>query len=86
MGLGILEEWEARNTRYEAAWVYANGGFSKDQAIALASSNLAELLGLHDGEGASERGDWVAYEGDFFGIDGRVRAISNPAGDVVDLF
>jgi len=87
VGLGIVEEWESRNTRLEAAWVYANGGFTKDEAIALASKDVAELLGLKDGvEGAAVEESWVAYEGDFFGMSGRVRAVSAAGRDTVDLF
>lgn len=86
VGLGIHEEWESRNTRLEAAWVYANGGFTKEEAIALASKNVAELLGMKDGVQGLEADSWVAYEGDFFGMSGRVRAVSAAGREIVDLF
>lgn len=90
VGLGITEEWMARNTRYDAAWVYANSPetFSKQSALDLVSSNLEELLGLNDGAGKlddEERG-WVAYEGDVFGFGGRVRAVRGDGAERVDLF
>ncbi|KAK4684354.1 hypothetical protein P7C73_g5825, partial [Tremellales sp. Uapishka_1] len=79
VGLGITEEWQARNTRYDAAWVYANSPevFSKQSALDLVSSNLEELLGLNEGKTA---GGWVAYEGDLFGFGGRVRAVKDETG------
>jgi len=86
VGLGIREDWEGRNLRLEAAWIYANGGFSKDEAIALASKNVAELLGMKDGVEGVAAEDWVAYEGDFFGMSGRVRAVSAAGAATVDLF
>ena len=83
--MGTVEAWEARNARLEAAWVYANGGFTKSEAIGLVSSTLAELLGLDERENVKANG-WVAYEGDFFNLDARVRAVSSPDGQSVDLF
>ncbi|WVQ81918.1 hypothetical protein IAT38_004045 [Cryptococcus sp. DSM 104549] len=90
VGLGITEEWQARNTRYDAAWVYANSPevFTKSSALSLVSDNLEELLGLNDdGKGlkAEEKG-WVAYEGEVFGFGGRVRAVRGVAKGEVDLF
>ena len=76
VGLGIMEEWEARNIRNDAAWTFASGGFSKAQAIDLVSSNLAELLGLDDRESVRNT-DWVAYQGDFFSLEGKVRAVGS---------
>ena len=90
VGLGITEEWEARNTRYDAAWAYANAPhtFSKQDALDLVSSNLEELLGLNDGKTSIAAGDkgWVAYEGDLFGFGGRVKAVRSEGSDMVDLF
>lgn len=90
VGLGIVEEWQARNTRYDAAWVYANSPeiFSKSSALALVSDNLEELLGLNDNTKALREDEkaWVAYEGDLFGFEGRVRGVRGYAKDEVDLF
>ena len=80
----------ARNTRYEAAWVYANSPnmFSKQSALDLVSSNLEELLGLNDGMDllAEEEKGWVAYEGDLFGFGGKVKAVRGTGAETVDLF
>ncbi|ODN78842.1 hypothetical protein L202_04386 [Cryptococcus amylolentus CBS 6039] len=89
VGLGIVEEWQARNTRYDAAWVYANSPdvFSKSSALALVSGNLEELLGLNDAYKAREEEKaWVAYEGDMFGFEGRVRGVRGFGKEEIDLF
>ena len=87
MALGIEEEWQARNTRNDAAWVYANNPevFSKQQAIDLVSSNLEELLGL-DKDVKGLDGGWVAWEGDWFTMNARVRGVKGLRSEVVDLF
>ena len=82
VGLGIHEEWMARNTRYDAAWAYAEAPdvFSKKDAIDLVSTNLEELLGLGD---LGEARGWVAYEGDMFGFGGVVRAVKSATNEGV---
>ena len=84
VGLGITEEWMARNVRLDAAWTYinSNGSMSKSQAMDLVSANLDKLLGLKSGE---QQG-WVAWEGDFFSLQGKVRAIRGEGSTGVDLF
>lgn len=89
VGLGINEEWMARNTRNDAAWVYANNPevFSKTQALDLVSSNLDILLGLKDAQAVkSEGASWVAWEGDWTSLSGRVRAVKAEGAEMVDLF
>ncbi|WVN90229.1 uncharacterized protein L203_105465 [Cryptococcus depauperatus CBS 7841] len=90
VGLGIVEEWQARNTRYDAAWVYSSSPhvFTKSSALALVSDNLEELLGLRDGLGPVKQWDrgWVAYEGDLFGLNSRVRGVRGWGQPQVDLF
>ena len=83
-----MEAWEARNTRYEAAWQYANSPdvFSKQSALDLVSSNLETLLGLDSASVKAVDKSWVAYEGDMFGFGGRVRAVRSQSADLVDLF
>ncbi|KAG8906655.1 hypothetical protein FRC01_007930, partial [Tulasnella sp. 417] len=66
VGVGILEGWEARNTRFEVAWaaLQAPGDISKEDALALASSNLEKIFGLPGS------GDFVAYKGgDMFDLE-----------------
>ncbi|KAK8854942.1 hypothetical protein IAR55_003681 [Kwoniella newhampshirensis] len=90
VGLGIKEEWQARNTRYDAAWVYANSPevFTKSSALDLVSKNLEELLGLNDDGKSVDDGKkaWVAYEGDLFGFEGRVKGVKGYGSEQVDLF
>ncbi|KAI9569587.1 composite domain of metallo-dependent hydrolase [Boletus coccyginus] len=63
VGIGIIEQWSARNTRFDAAWaaLESNGRISKSEALALASTNLEELLGVQPA--ASLSGDLVATLG-----------------------
>lgn len=86
VGLGIHEECDARLTRFEAAWAYtaAPHVFSKKQAVDLVSGNLERLLGL-DLKNKADTG-FVAYEGDFFSFQGRVRAARPPGADEMHLF
>lgn len=79
----------ARNTRNDAAWTYANNPdiFSKSDALALVSTNLDILLGLKERDeklGEISKG-WVAWEGDWTGFGGRVRAVKAEGAGVVDL-
>lgn len=48
VGIGILEPWSARSTRFDIAWaaLESDGKISKTQALALASTNLEKLLGV----------------------------------------
>ncbi|KAF8332695.1 composite domain of metallo-dependent hydrolase [Cantharellus anzutake] len=82
VGLGVVEEWEARNQRLDLGWAYfeANGTISKREAIALASSNLEKILGLE------RQGDLVAYEGgDFTEFSSKPIAIISPRREYVHL-
>lgn len=87
-----MEEWQARNTRSDAAWAYANNPevFSKQDAIDLVSTNLEELLGLKDGSvmagDDSQEASWVAWEGDWFSLEARVRGVRAQGSETVDLF
>jgi hypothetical protein len=81
----------ARNTRNDAAWTYANNPevFTKSDALALVSTNLDILLGLGEREGGGRRDSgrrgWVAWEGDWTGLGGRVRAIRSEGAGVVHV-
>jgi imidazolonepropionase-like amidohydrolase len=90
VGLGITEECDARLTRYNMAWAFASSPqiFSRQDAIDLVSTNLEELLGLNDGldtESAAKDIDWVAYDGDMFTLQSRVRAVRPRGADYVHL-
>jgi hypothetical protein len=64
--------------------------FSKQQAIDLVSFNLEELLGLKVDDGPSSLSgrekSWVAWEGDWFSINARVRGVKALGSETVDLF
>ncbi|KAI6021404.1 composite domain of metallo-dependent hydrolase [Pisolithus microcarpus] len=48
VGIGILEPWSARSTRFDIAWaaLESDSKISKTEALALASTNLEKLLGV----------------------------------------
>ncbi len=61
------------------------GTVNKSAALDLVSTNLEKLLGLKT---SSSKGSasWVAYEGDMFTMEGRVKAVRAEGKAVVDLF
>lgn len=91
VALGIREECDARLTRFESAMAYASAPtiFSRQDAIDLVSANLVDNLGLNDAYKATG-GDgvdlgFVAYEGDMFSFEGRVRAVRGPGQEAMHL-
>jgi hypothetical protein len=88
VGLGINEEWMARNTRYDAAWVHLSDPetVSRQAALDMASVNLVELLGLDSVDTERDTGkSWAAYEGDVFTMESRARAVRSHGG-LVDVY
>ncbi|KZO93081.1 composite domain of metallo-dependent hydrolase [Calocera viscosa TUFC12733] len=86
VAIGIVEEWEARNTRFDAIWAYrdAHGKISKRQALELVSYNVNKLLGLEE---SSLSGDLVAYKGgDFFSTGAKVVGMLSAERGVTELF
>ncbi|CED83667.1 Metal-dependent hydrolase, composite domain [Phaffia rhodozyma] len=74
VGLAIVESWQARNTRFEAAWaLLASSSLTTKSALELVTTNVEKLLGL-DTSSTDGEGDWFAVEGDFFGFEGKVVA------------
>jgi hypothetical protein len=61
--------------------VYANSPsvFTKQTALDLVSTNLDILLGLSDDKAK-------AWEGEVFGMQGRVRGVKSVGAEAVDLF
>ncbi|KAG6372339.1 carbohydrate esterase family 9 protein [Boletus reticuloceps] len=79
VGIGILEQWSARNTRFDAAWaaLESNGQISKSETLALASTNLEELLGVKPTVSLS--GDLVAtVGGSLLDLEAKVVGIISP--------
>ncbi|KAF5393062.1 hypothetical protein D9757_001113 [Collybiopsis confluens] len=85
VGVGIVEAWAARNTRLDIGWaaLESDGKISKAEAIALASSNLAKLLGLP----SDTTSTLVATTGGtILDFESKVVGIVSAQRGVVDLF
>ncbi|KAH8080279.1 carbohydrate esterase family 9 protein [Cristinia sonorae] len=86
VAVGVPGTWQARNTRFDIAWVAldARGSISHSEALALASVNVEALLGLTSNEAEA---DLVATQGgDLLGFEGKVVAVISPSRGIVDLF
>ncbi|KAJ2989664.1 hypothetical protein NUW54_g8708 [Trametes sanguinea] len=90
VGVGVTEAWEARNTRFDVAWVgsittaalESDGAIRKAEAIALASVNVESLLGVKT-DGLES--DLVATQGGDLLDFSKVVAVISPRRGVVDL-
>ncbi|KAI0666496.1 carbohydrate esterase family 9 protein [Trametes maxima] len=84
VGVGVIEAWQARNTRFDVAWVAleANGTLSKAEALTLTSTNVEQLLGVAtDGV----QSDLVATQGGDLLEFSKVVAIISPRRGIVDI-
>ncbi|KAJ6500083.1 hypothetical protein C8R47DRAFT_1110364 [Mycena vitilis] len=84
-GLASMSNWAVRNLRFDMGWVAleSGGSISKEAALAMASSNIEELLGVRSGTS----GDFaVTRGGDLFSLDSKVVAMVSSERGVVDLF
>ncbi|KAI0639278.1 carbohydrate esterase family 9 protein [Trametes polyzona] len=84
VGVGVLEAWQARNTRLDIAWAALESGnkVKKADAIALASVNVEKLLGIKTD---SLQADLVTTRGgDLLGFSEVVGVVS-PRRGVVDI-
>ncbi|KAI0748925.1 composite domain of metallo-dependent hydrolase [Fomes fomentarius] len=84
VGLGIVESWDARNARFDAAWaaLELNGEISKADALALVSANVEKLLGV---ETDGLQSDLVATVGGDLLDFSKVIGVISPRRGVVDL-
>ncbi|KAI0354145.1 composite domain of metallo-dependent hydrolase [Trametes cingulata] len=84
VGLGVPDADKAVNTRFDAAWaaLEANSTISKEQAIALVSTNVEKLLGIERED--SEADLVVTLGGDFLDYT-KVAGVISPRRGVVDL-
>ncbi|KAJ7086055.1 hypothetical protein B0H15DRAFT_939618 [Mycena belliarum] len=82
----MLTTWAVRNLRFDMAWVAleSGGSISKEDALAMASSNIERLLGVHSAGAAAEFA--VTRGGDLFSLDSKVVAMVSSERGVVDLF
>ncbi|KAJ7164026.1 carbohydrate esterase family 9 protein [Mycena crocata] len=86
VGLGVMEIWDARNTRFEVAWaaLATGGSMSRAEALALGSTNVATLLGAKPQTIFSQ--DLVATRGgDLLSFSSKVAAVLSPRRGLVDL-
>ncbi|KIJ18775.1 hypothetical protein PAXINDRAFT_71407 [Paxillus involutus ATCC 200175] len=85
VGIGIIEQWSARNTRLDVAWaaLESDGYISKSEALALASANLDKLLGVKPSTSLS--GDLVAtHGGSILDFDAKVVGVISPRRGTVE--
>ncbi|KAF8664372.1 hypothetical protein AX16_000743 [Volvariella volvacea WC 439] len=83
VGIGIEEQWSARNLRFDVAWaaLEAGGRISRAEALALASINLETLLGVE----TTEVDHVVTKGGSFLGFDGKVIGVVSGRRGTVEL-
>ncbi|KAF9462476.1 carbohydrate esterase family 9 protein [Collybia nuda] len=85
VGIGCEEIWQSRNLPFDVAWVAieAGGRISKEEAIAIGSTNVEKLLGA---EVEDESGDLVATQGgDLLETSSKVVAVISPVRQVVHI-
>ncbi|KAJ7485567.1 amidohydrolase-domain-containing protein [Mycena latifolia] len=85
-GEASMSAWAARNLRFDMAWVAleSGGSISKEAALAMASSNIEELLGVRSAGASAEFA--VTRGGDLFTLESKVVAMISSKRGVVDLF
>ncbi|KAJ7164022.1 carbohydrate esterase family 9 protein [Mycena crocata] len=86
VGVGVLEIWDARNTRFDIAWAsYAAGGkMSQKELMALGSTNIIKLLS--GGSRIQQQTDLVATSGGhLLDFGSKVVAVLSPSRDLVDI-
>jgi len=84
---GVKNNWEARNAIFNVAQaaLEANGALTKQEALALASTNLNRIFGITNEDDSMD--DLVAYHGgDVFDMESKVVGIISPRLGRVDLF
>ncbi|KAJ6468464.1 hypothetical protein C8R45DRAFT_1018898 [Mycena sanguinolenta] len=84
-GIPSMSNWAVRNLRWDAAWVAleSNGSISKEEALAMASSNIEKLLGIRSAPNSEFA---VTRGGDLFSLESKVIAMVSSKRGVVDLF
>jgi len=83
VGLGVDEKSEASAARFDVGWAAldGNGKISKEQAIALATTNLEKIFGI------DTQNDFVAYHGgDIFDMQSKVVAVMSARRGQVAVF
>ncbi|KAJ7650701.1 carbohydrate esterase family 9 protein [Roridomyces roridus] len=84
VGLGVMEIWDARNLRFDAAWasLAAGGHMSKEEVLALGSTNINKLLI----GGNRVQDDLIATRGgDLLDMSSKVVAVISAERGLADL-
>ncbi|KAG1827623.1 uncharacterized protein BJ212DRAFT_1494927 [Suillus subaureus] len=85
VGIGVVDESNARNTRFEAGWFLftSNGFIDRTTALALATTNLEKALGIQ----REMPQDLVAYRGgDVFEFEAKAVGVISETLGRIDLF
>lgn len=83
VAIGVIDEFNARNTRFDIAWaaLESNGTISKARAMQLATSDLDRALG------AKSVRDLVAYRGgSLFGFESKVVGVISLQRGIFEIF
>ncbi|KXT03871.1 hypothetical protein AC578_8912 [Pseudocercospora eumusae] len=84
VAIGVDEDWEARDLFLQAGIVQVNSGgrIGEKEALALASSNIYEILGLEEEEKEKDEdlGEFVVFDGNPLTINNQVRAVADGRG------
>ncbi|KAG5635819.1 hypothetical protein H0H81_010006 [Sphagnurus paluster] len=83
VAIGVLDEYNARNARFDIAWaaLESNATISKAQAIQLATTNLNHALGTKGVQ------DIVAYSGgSIFDFESKVTAVVSIQRGTIEMF
>ncbi|KAL4078461.1 hypothetical protein V8B97DRAFT_2102344 [Scleroderma yunnanense] len=86
VGIGVMESWDARNTRFDMIWaaLEAGGKITHNQAIALVSSNIEKLL--TGSVSPAGNVDLIVLEGGgLFDPQSKVVAVISPLQHSVDI-
>ncbi|KAF7196998.1 hypothetical protein HII31_01423 [Pseudocercospora fuligena] len=83
VAIGVDEDWEARDLFLQAGIVQVNSGgrIDEKEALALASSNIYEILGSLEVK-SEELGEFVVFDGNPLTINNQVRAVADGRGMV----
>ncbi|OAX33578.1 hypothetical protein K503DRAFT_700202 [Rhizopogon vinicolor AM-OR11-026] len=85
VGIGVVQEYNARNTRFEVGWSFltSNGAINHTTALALTTTNLERALGVQ----REMPQDLVAYRGgDVFEFEAKVVGVISESLRRTDLF
>ncbi|KAG1735265.1 uncharacterized protein EDB91DRAFT_1250481 [Suillus paluster] len=85
VAIGVVDEHDARNTRFEVGWslLTSNGAIDRTTALALATTNLEKALGIR----REMPQDLVAYRGgDVFEFEAKVVGVISETLGWTDLF